>query len=389
MSSSLLETALPESASPISAWSARPVDHLAWWQAAIWECLPYTNIPRLPPELTDRIIDFVNGIIDLFTTKQGILYNCALVCHAWYPASHYHLCASRLALKSSKCFEALVQTSRTPHVAAALQSVLVLDLNDSKPAWVHRFPLVLGQMFSAVQALHIHDLEQFGCVTKMELSYCRFHNFSQFRHLICALPWLQTLSMLYSRLERCETFPIAHVASPFPACTCLVVKTGDDETQLALSSALFRWLTLMPASIHRLQRLEILLDHQILSPLRNFLMHAGTSLEDLQLHLVDGTTASDVQDLNIGQCTALCNLVLQSHNDGARRSGLRVGKRGPYPGAAVSHTAGVQAGRFRWQNCRGREAAHFGLSQCLASARCQSYADLRPPVGRAIEALSQ
>ncbi|GBE85393.1 hypothetical protein SCP_0705800 [Sparassis crispa] len=40
-------------------------------------------------------------------------------------------------------------------------------------------------------------------------------------------------------------------------------------------------------------------------------MHAGTSLEDLELHLVYPTTAFNVQDLNIGQCTALRDLTFR------------------------------------------------------------------------------
>ncbi|KAL6303127.1 hypothetical protein BKA93DRAFT_361567 [Sparassis latifolia] len=328
MSSSLPETALPEFASPISHWRYNQRDRFTWWKAAIWECRPYTNIPRLPPELTDRIISFAGDNPNFSITKQRMLYNCALVCHAWLPASLYQLFSQDLLGINTNSFEALVRASRTPsyHSAAALRVVRAITLIDAQPTWVYRFPLVLGQMFSAVQELCIQYLKwgkvvihpytlligfgQFGCVTKVELRNCTFRNFCQFRHLICALPRLQILRVVDSALKRCETLPTAHAASPFPAFTRLVVKTGDDETQLALSSALFGWLTLMPASIHCLQKLETFLKRHILSSLRNFLMHAGTSLEDLNSDFYYATE-SDVQDLNIGQCTALHKLTLR------------------------------------------------------------------------------
>ncbi|KAL6303118.1 hypothetical protein BKA93DRAFT_361301 [Sparassis latifolia] len=308
-------TPVPKFASPISAQSNQhyfQLDHLAWWEAAIWECIPYMNIPRLPPELTDRIINFVGSDPRFYITEKSTVtvYSCALVCRTWLPASVYRLYSQDYLKIDIGLFEALVRASRA-----------------SKPAWVYQFPLVLGRMFSALQELCIQGLEwgkvvihprtllisfgQFGRVTKMQLRNCTFRNFCQFRHLICALPRLRTLNVLYSRLERCETSPITHAASPFPTFTCLVVKTGDDETQLALSSALFGWLTLTPASIHRLQRLDTFLYDQILSPLRNLLMHAGTSLEDLDLDF-GAATASNVQHLDIlGHCTVLHNLTLQ------------------------------------------------------------------------------
>ncbi|KAL6303122.1 hypothetical protein BKA93DRAFT_789321 [Sparassis latifolia] len=162
----------------------------------------------------DYIIDFVGGKPDFSFPDRQTLYSCALVCRAWFPASRYRLYGSRQTVQSSKHFEALVRASRILHMACSLRSVRKLHLEDSKPAWVHQLPFVLGQVFSAVQELHIQYIRwdavvmhrhvlligftQFGCITKLTLSDCTFRNFCQFRHLICALPRLQML----------ETFPL-------------------------------------------------------------------------------------------------------------------------------------------------------------------------------------
>ncbi|GBE85410.1 hypothetical protein SCP_0705970 [Sparassis crispa] len=143
MSSHLSKDGLPKFASPIKKGYSR-MDDRGRWEAAIWECIPYTKIPRLPPELTDLIIDFVGGDPDPDTTKQKILYNCAL----------------DLLYINTNFFKALVRASRTPSYpyAAALRAVQVIILCDAEPTWVHQFPLILGRMFSAVQELHIKDL---------------------------------------------------------------------------------------------------------------------------------------------------------------------------------------------------------------------------------------
>ncbi|OCH87435.1 hypothetical protein OBBRIDRAFT_736158, partial [Obba rivulosa] len=39
---------------------------------------------ELPPELTDRVIDFLHDDLNA-------LRSCALVCHAWLSASRYHV----------------------------------------------------------------------------------------------------------------------------------------------------------------------------------------------------------------------------------------------------------------------------------------------------------
>ncbi|OCH94035.1 hypothetical protein OBBRIDRAFT_723682, partial [Obba rivulosa] len=44
----------------------------------------FQDTSELPPELTDRIIDFLYG--DKYT-----LAACGLVCRAWVPASRFHL----------------------------------------------------------------------------------------------------------------------------------------------------------------------------------------------------------------------------------------------------------------------------------------------------------
>ncbi|GBE85387.1 hypothetical protein SCP_0705740 [Sparassis crispa] len=81
MSSSLAEPALPKFASPIQkdvhprSMYKRYLEH---WEAAIWECIPYIKIPRLPPELMDCILDFVGGKPDFSFPDQQTLYSCAL-----------------------------------------------------------------------------------------------------------------------------------------------------------------------------------------------------------------------------------------------------------------------------------------------------------------------
>ncbi|KAL6303112.1 hypothetical protein BKA93DRAFT_826815 [Sparassis latifolia] len=328
MSSSLLESALPIFASPIQKNnSGGDYWHITGWEAAIWECLPYTNIPRLPPELTDRIISFVGGSPDLLNAEKEMLCNCALVCRAWLPASRYHLYHSTLALRSSKCFEALVQTSRASYVAAALRAVLILDLKDSKPAWVHRFPFVLGQLFSAAQELYISDIEwdavvmhrntlplgfrQFGCVTRLTLWGCKFQNFRQFQRLICALPHLRCLEEQRSSVKTSQASPITIAALRYPVITEL--KLTGPEADPVLDLALLDWLVLMQASIQSLRSLNIHLRDKALSSLRNLLEHAGTQLENLWLSLPLGTTShtSGMQHLNLGHCTVLRNLALR------------------------------------------------------------------------------
>ncbi|KAL6303125.1 hypothetical protein BKA93DRAFT_361468 [Sparassis latifolia] len=323
MSSSLSEPALPRFASPFLAQSDPFYDqqnHLPWWEAAIWECVLYTETSRLPPELTDRIIDFVGGGPDFYITKQRALYRCALVCHGWFPASRYHLYGSTLALQSSKCFEALVQASRIPHVAASLQSVCELVCLDGMPTpkWVHRLPLVLGKVFSTIQELYLNVLEwdavvmhpdtlslgfgQFGHVTKLTLCNSKFRNFHQFQCLICALPRLQILITILISVKTCQAFPIVITPLQFPALTKL-----EFDRSPVLHSALLRWMVLMSASIQSLQLLTTDIYHASPSHLRNFLEHVGAWLQGLYLY---DLTVTDLKDLNIDNCTALHTLGL-------------------------------------------------------------------------------
>ncbi|GBE83714.1 hypothetical protein BKA93DRAFT_828548 [Sparassis latifolia] len=168
--------------------------------------------------------------------------------------------------------------------------------------------------------MHPHTLlvgfAQFEFVTELVLSYCRFRNFRQFQHLICALPRLQVLTIggLSSRKA-----PLPHnvMASQIPPLTHILFYNSDD---LPTASTLLKWLSCI-SSNPTLRSLYFDLRQGSISHMGDVLSAVGSSLEHLDLILDDSGSALDLQQLNVHGCTALRKLTLR-HTRGISLAGI-------------------------------------------------------------------
>ena len=205
--------------------------------------LPLRITDRVPQELFESIIDWLAG-------DERDLYNCALVCHAWYPRSTMLLykrvyvhpgtydSLARFALHSPRAREYLERT----RVLAVCECVVDVHYEeeeeeeaDGGPPYDHftpMLPLVLGRVLPHLQCLSLHDCWYLPChpgfVTCIaawrELSHLQLYrchlSLEDFRRVVLALPNLRDLlisgNLFVSTGARVHagTAVVGHVAAP-------------------------------------------------------------------------------------------------------------------------------------------------------------------------------
>ncbi|GBE90167.1 hypothetical protein BKA93DRAFT_829257 [Sparassis latifolia] len=270
-------------------------------------------VKELPMELIDNIVDH------LWDDKPS-LCRCALVSPTWLRTSRYHLYRGNACLSSSKNLESLVAASKVSHVAASLRSMGSLCLEDGDPAWVHRFPLVLGRVLSEIQELHIFRLTwevvvmhpdtltiglmQFHRVTQLGLFDCSFRNFRQLQRLICALPQLRDLRISRVSSKKPSLLAAESMFRPPPLTDVFLYNIVD---QLLASD--FLDCLVYPSSV-TLRSLRLEVPRKLIPRVVTVLDAAKPSLEHLHLILEESVSASDLVELDVRRCTALRRLDL-------------------------------------------------------------------------------
>ena len=161
--------------------------------------------PRaFPPELIDYIISFV-------WPDQECLRQCSLVCHAWLPASRYHL-FYRVIIASTGTYNLFVgrvlQAAAMQSTLSSVEELVLLDRGDKR----------CGQLLFQQFAGRVPNLRH------LRLIGVNWVNFPTHRS---AIPALSTFSHIrFLGLQRC-TFPsftsLARFLVSFPALTSLAL----------------------------------------------------------------------------------------------------------------------------------------------------------------------
>ncbi|GBE85588.1 hypothetical protein SCP_0801050 [Sparassis crispa] len=92
-------------------------------------------IPHLPPELSDRIIDFL-------WHDWKSLCSCAVVCRTWWHASRYHLFSS-MRISRLSTLNAIAKAARSPYFIPPLHWIRSLELVEA-----HRSPSAVREPLS-------------------------------------------------------------------------------------------------------------------------------------------------------------------------------------------------------------------------------------------------
>ncbi|KZT73533.1 hypothetical protein DAEQUDRAFT_721592 [Daedalea quercina L-15889] len=177
--------------------------------------LPWSIASRIPLELTDHIISFLR-----WETKD--LYNCALVCRAWYRRSQVFL-YGRIVIDGPKDYNALKRFARSsPRSGYYLPLTRTMSIQcshfplDRKPSqYVHAqtIPLVFGGSVRGLKCLMLSNvlyppyhntfftfMSRFTEVVHLRLGYFTICSFGDLRRIICSLPKLCELQLLKGKL---------------------------------------------------------------------------------------------------------------------------------------------------------------------------------------------
>ncbi|CCM01332.1 uncharacterized protein FIBRA_03381 [Fibroporia radiculosa] len=205
---------------------------------------------NFPPEITDLTIDLLNG-------DWQSLYNCALVCRAWFPRSRYNLLRNIRLTKHSEALmlmhrfrEACIPEDQSPRELSIVED----HAPDSRP-FVHTVPSIFLRTTSSMmlESLSIDgirwregvvppghpfwsSLSQLTSLTSLTLDNCRFVNFRQFQRLVYVLPQLSHLKISRGTTWSRRKTPILHTHLP------RLRQLEIDGCNRRVTSALLRWV---------------------------------------------------------------------------------------------------------------------------------------------------
>ena len=176
-----------------------------------------TIIRPLPRSITDRTpLEVCTHILDMLEGESPMnLYNCALVCQAWYHHTRL-LLYSHIRILDSTSLCALVRYRyRNPSSKASLAntrrlhvSCLEMDYNRSINRWMLSVPSALGTSMPSLRCLvyeytflsvcHPSFPMSFSCfpsLVHLTLRGCQFKSSHDLRTMICALKSLRELQL--------------------------------------------------------------------------------------------------------------------------------------------------------------------------------------------------
>ncbi len=238
-------------------------------------------VPRLPPELTDRIIQAV---------ERGTLPACALVCSSWLPASRYAMFRF-VHIWSSVSYELLVSRvlsseSMKHHLPDVRKMVLWNRkegdfpedrIPESWPSFFQLFAAHLPNLTTLVLGTTNWDqrpthpltslvLSRFISVRHLELRGCNFPSFGTLRRALSALPSLDFLIVEGGSwpVPSAELSPLllgnGAYGSARPRLSTLHLYTHPGPLNRLRTHQLVTWLstTATPTTLHKLQFMEYL-----------------------------------------------------------------------------------------------------------------------------------
>ncbi|OCH95095.1 hypothetical protein OBBRIDRAFT_642089 [Obba rivulosa] len=208
----------------------------------------------LPPEVTDRIIDFL-------WADRASLRSCALTCRSWLPASRFHLFRT-LRIWSREAFDALIHKSCIPETAEMFRFVQHLSIRERSGSFAHLVPHILVNKLPNVTSIDIHDfsvwavspdagffsiLSRFKGVKALELRNVQFSTIHEMAILLCSFPSLSRLSLHSCNLIGDLLGPPVHL--PPLRTLSLTHLTVDAGSMGIVTSELFlEWLLQTPTT---------------------------------------------------------------------------------------------------------------------------------------------
>lgn len=178
-------------------------------------CLPM-QIPRLPTEVCERIIDFIRDDEPVGSkVSRDTLCACALVCRSWTPRSQLHLfvCVELSSTLQAQSF--LDVLARSPSVCLGVESLIISPSPPKDPLktppcyyrWIHTVLSTLPRILTNLERLDFRRLptlhqtfiplaSQFKTVKELYLRNLDKQSFSEIIRLVNRFPQLQILYLI-------------------------------------------------------------------------------------------------------------------------------------------------------------------------------------------------
>lgn len=187
---------------------------------------------HVPPELTDRIIDFLHN-------DQETLKRCSLACKAWLPASRYHLwycVALRFVSQNDKDHARFLKSS--PVITSCIIDLTVeFAYRTSRQGALECMQEILLPIFSTLRFLRqlmfinaTFDERFISTIPKnlsslraLQLSLCQFPKFSHFVELVWGCPNLETLRLDNVTFDEIDSYTPRPPSVPRPPLKFLMV----------------------------------------------------------------------------------------------------------------------------------------------------------------------
>ncbi|KAH9950680.1 hypothetical protein B0H21DRAFT_505065 [Amylocystis lapponica] len=272
--------------------------------------------PKLPPDVTDRIIDFL-------WNEQKALYCCALTCHGWLPCSRFHLFNGILTIKSRSAFFALVRTSQMSHLEPYFALVRTLVIDEScvpncrsapQRSFCHMLGPVLGHRLAELKDLSIQSVDwstipvhwsfQIGLtlmpnINTLMLKDCTFSTSRDIQRLVCSLPYLIELTLHNVRTERhLPSGPQHGSASPgsgYPSGLCSLKLIGQNDNRVV------DWI-LSPHAPHPVEVLHVDYCTPQVPTVQNYIRSRGGSLKLASRSSHNRTSSQDYLQPTVASC---------------------------------------------------------------------------------------
>ncbi|KZT01631.1 uncharacterized protein LAESUDRAFT_611880, partial [Laetiporus sulphureus 93-53] len=160
------------------------------------------TLPQLPVEVWENVIDHL-------WADQWALWECRLVCRAWYPPSRFYL-LKYITMRSVKGVKAYAkELKQTPELSKRRHHMTISGNQRTDMSVLWPAATMLARKLPRLETLDIRwsewkpwtmhrdvflHLSGFSSVTRLHLSDVTFPSITVFGRLVCALPRLVALT---------------------------------------------------------------------------------------------------------------------------------------------------------------------------------------------------
>lgn len=276
-----------------------------------------TSARTLPPETTDKIIDYLHDI-------PTALVSSSLVQKSWTYRAQWWL-YTKIFLRDRQAYASLLRLKSQPRTRAFLKQqcghTTRLEITDDKDyPYAHAFPLPFINFFPVLNALAYHDaqwsqlhpdptildsLSTFSRVATLEFYACRFSKFRDFVRVICALRSLCDLTIVETNLGKASLLLNLNTIEPTITSLGKELRLSRLHARHLVSEGtslaeLLNWVSMTPSaeSTADEQRIQTLVIHphdltsgtSFYGPLQALLRQLGSSLTTLDIPVLPQST---------------------------------------------------------------------------------------------------